>query len=582
MMSDQSGIVPSAMRLELFTVKNFRSINKAEKLPLGEFTVLLGPNNEGKSNILQAMVMGMLELSATATRQQARTRRMTRTGGGYDWERDYPRSLQDSEQDGKTTMHFDFQLTDPEVEEFYAAVGSRLNGALPITLVFGQTGRAQFRVRKPRHAATLSAKRAEIAKFVADRVQVQYVEAVRTGESVSNIVSTMLDRELSAAIADNPEYAAALALLRELQQPVFDSVAASITGKLQALLPDVQAVRIEYLTGAHAPQLGLNRGVQVIVDDGTATDLTLKGDGVQSLAALAMTQHYSRERARAREFILAVEEPEAHLHPRAIHGLRDTLRDTASTQQVIITTHSPLFVNRLDLASNIIVRKNRAQPAKSVGELREALGVRTADNLAGAEVFLVVEGTADEVALRALLPARSQAIRTALTNGLLRIMRLHGGGKLNYLLTQLQDSLSLAHVFLDNDEQGKTAARSAQADGLLDVRDLTMATCRGARESEFEDLVDPERYRESFSTTFGVSLDHGWLRKLSKGKWSKRMQTIFEASGTPWDESIERRAKTLVAEAVAASPNESILEQSEGILAALASALETKLASRTA
>lgn len=56
------------MRLELFTVKNFRSINKAEKLPLGEFTVLLGPNNEGKSNILQAMVMGMLELSATGTR----------------------------------------------------------------------------------------------------------------------------------------------------------------------------------------------------------------------------------------------------------------------------------------------------------------------------------------------------------------------------------------------------------------------------------------------------------------------------------------------------------------------------------
>jgi hypothetical protein len=30
-------------RLELFTVKNFRSISKAEKLPLGEFTVLPGP-----------------------------------------------------------------------------------------------------------------------------------------------------------------------------------------------------------------------------------------------------------------------------------------------------------------------------------------------------------------------------------------------------------------------------------------------------------------------------------------------------------------------------------------------------------
>jgi putative ATP-dependent endonuclease of the OLD family len=130
-------------------------------------------------------------------------------------------------------------------------------------------------------------------------------------------------------------------------------------------------VRLESLD-AQAPPIDIGRGFSVIVDDGTATDLTLKGDGVQSLAALALTQHYSRERARAREFILAVEEPEAHLHPRAIHRLRDTLRETASTQQVIITTHSPLFVNRLDLSSNIIVRKNRAQPGRSVQELREA------------------------------------------------------------------------------------------------------------------------------------------------------------------------------------------------------------------
>ena len=51
------------MRLVQFSVTNFRSILKAERLPLGEFTVLVGPNNEGKSNILQAMVLGMEALS---------------------------------------------------------------------------------------------------------------------------------------------------------------------------------------------------------------------------------------------------------------------------------------------------------------------------------------------------------------------------------------------------------------------------------------------------------------------------------------------------------------------------------------
>jgi AAA15 family ATPase/GTPase len=51
------------MRLGLFSVKNFRSITSAEKLPLGDFTVLVGPNNEGKSNILEALALGMQELS---------------------------------------------------------------------------------------------------------------------------------------------------------------------------------------------------------------------------------------------------------------------------------------------------------------------------------------------------------------------------------------------------------------------------------------------------------------------------------------------------------------------------------------
>src|SRR5437763_6040677 len=90
-----------AVRLELFSVRNFRSIAKAEKLPLGEFTVLLGPNNEGKSNILQAMVSGMQELSVAKVGGRsmapgARIARRERAEGGYVWARDFPRHLQAS------------------------------------------------------------------------------------------------------------------------------------------------------------------------------------------------------------------------------------------------------------------------------------------------------------------------------------------------------------------------------------------------------------------------------------------------------------------------------------------------------
>ena len=103
----------------------------------------------------------------------------------------------------------------------------------------------------------------------------------------------------------------------------------------------------------------------------------------------------------------------------------------------------------------------------------------------------------------------------------------------------------------------------------------------GGRESEFEDLVEPDLYREAFLNAFGVSLDHNWLKKLSRGKWSRRMPTIFEASGTPWDEDVESQAKALVAEAVAASPTEAIMDQSASIIEALVDALERKLRLRT-
>jgi putative ATP-dependent endonuclease of the OLD family len=243
-MSGRTGIAHGNMRLEQFSVENFRSIRKAERLPLGEFTVLLGPNNEGKSNILQAMVIGMQELSAPRTGLQRRTvsgtyvparARRDRAAGGYDWDRDFPRTLQEAEPDGKTTMRFDFQLTEDEVAEFYDEVGSRLNVALPITLVFGRSGAPVFRVRKRRHAEALSKKRVEIARFVATRVQVEYIQAIRTGTSVQRLVTTMVGRELAAAAEQDPAYADALAKLRDVQRPVLEAVSASITEKMRDL-----------------------------------------------------------------------------------------------------------------------------------------------------------------------------------------------------------------------------------------------------------------------------------------------------------------------------------------------------------
>lgn len=50
------------MKLIKFSVTNYRSTTKAYKISLENFTVLVGKNNEGKSNLLMALnaVMSIL------------------------------------------------------------------------------------------------------------------------------------------------------------------------------------------------------------------------------------------------------------------------------------------------------------------------------------------------------------------------------------------------------------------------------------------------------------------------------------------------------------------------------------------
>ena len=56
------------MKLTSFSVENFRSITKANKIEVGQSTILVGPNNEGKSNILRGLTVAF---NVIATRSYA-------------------------------------------------------------------------------------------------------------------------------------------------------------------------------------------------------------------------------------------------------------------------------------------------------------------------------------------------------------------------------------------------------------------------------------------------------------------------------------------------------------------------------
>ena len=533
------------MRITSFGVRNYRSITSA-KLPLGDLTVLIGPNNEGKSNVLHALVTALRILTEAEFLPTSRglVRRFLASVETFDWRRDFPVALQSTTPDGASEFVVEFALTDAERSEFRRLVASTLSGNLKLKLSPKRDSVPFEVVIKGPAKRALSARRKEIAGFIRSNLAFQYIPSIRTEAQAMDIAEQMVRRELRPVMAE-PKYKRLVEQIVSLQQPVLDHVGAALRDTIREFLPDVKDVRVESRT-ADAPRL---TDMRILVDDGTMTDLAQKGDGIKSLAAIALMRTASRSPSTQTNLVLAVEEPESHLHPDAIHRLRAILGEVARTHQLVITTHSPLLVARDDLTRNVLVRAQHAQPAKSLRQVRELLGVRIADNLVSAYLVLVVEGETDRRIISKLLPEMSAEIRMHLQTGNIAIEWLQGTDKLSFKVGELKRSLCNVHCFLDNDSAAKGAVDRAVADVVLTDAEVNYAQVPGMAQSEIEDLVDAESYRDALNAAFAIALDPKALTATSR-KWSERMEAEFLRLGKGWNYRIASEAKGIVADAV--------------------------------
>ena len=311
------------MNLKTISISNYRSITSAKKIRLDRTTVLIGPNNEGKSNILRALVLAMTVLTrGRIVYSTGSVRRIGYSAVGYNWEMDFPVGKQLKQPGGETEIILEFGLDGNEYAQFQEEVKSKITGILPIKLCIGKAGVKVSYHKKGPGAAVLTKKSTKIAEFVSSRLEFEHIPAVRTAESAREIVYELVSREL-VALEKEPSYLKALEQIAALQKPILDTLADSIKETLKNFLPRVQKVEIELPEEQRFR--ALRRGVSIAVDDGTRTPLEYKGDGVQSLAALAMIRYASAKSGKGKSFVIAIEEPESHLHPSAIHELKETL-----------------------------------------------------------------------------------------------------------------------------------------------------------------------------------------------------------------------------------------------------------------
>jgi len=572
------------VRLSNFSITNFRSITKAYKVPVGDLTILIGPNNEGKSNILAALGQTLSLLSTGRLRRARRTyrvtpahhRRRTSAGEQYDWQRDFPVQLRDT---GKHASLFDveFSLSDEEKEEFRDVAGCRLSTPLKLRVEIDESNQPKLKVRLQGKAQkSLNDNLERVLAFVQRRVRFQYVPAVRDEDVALEVVGNMLSSEL-AKLEERDDYQKALRKIGELQQPVLRRLEGELKTTIGQFVSEVGDVRLS--TQDTLPD-AVRRSCAVYMDDGVETELALKGDGIKSLTAIALMRRAAAPSLHQSHLVLAIEEPEAHLHPRAIRALLPILAEMAQSAQVMISTHSPLLVDALSVAHNVLVNDSKAVPAKSIEEVRTLLGVELQDNLQTAQLALLVEGTGDGKMLRTWLPALSVILADALRTGRLAVVPLRGASKLRVQASSLRVFACAIHAYLDNDEEAERAIVAAKEAGAVDDAEVQQCICGNMKESETEDLLNTSSYADALREGFGVTLAARF--RSDKRKWSDRMRSLFEAQGKKWTRTVQTNVKSRVAEAAAAAGLDSLNIHKRSSVLSLKDALEARLSGRRA
>ncbi|PCJ81191.1 MAG: hypothetical protein COA49_05640 [Bacteroidetes bacterium] len=129
-----------------------------------------------------------------------------------------------------------------------------------------------------------------------------------------------------------------------------------------------------------------------------------KGTGYRRLFMVARFR-YLAEKKKGNNIVYLIEEPETFLHPSAQEDLINAFNDLSEDNQILISTHSPVFVGATDISSVVLCKKEEQSIYETtteenkidfINEIIQELGVKPSFNLRDDfDKILFVEGKDD-------------------------------------------------------------------------------------------------------------------------------------------------------------------------------------------
>ena len=350
----------SHMRITRIEIKNFRSIRQLV-VDLGDTTVFMGPNNAGKTAILDALRIAL-------------TRRWGQRGTGFS---EYDVHLADDTADPKTSSGVCIELRSEESEpnEWPDMIAADLGEIVQLDPITGCRSVA-LRTRCAWSEDTsafepswefLDAGREPLAGRSARRVNLErfwrylpvfYLGALRdVGDEFSPRSSQFWGRLLRALEIPSDLESRALRVLDLLNRrllkadPRLAEIAKTLSGATRIAARDRDGGLDLRMVPLKSWDL-LSRAEIILRNEPNSPWLPLRrqGQGIQSLSVIflfhAFVDHLLRELYEpGSKPVLALEEPETHLHPQAVRTLWHQV--SALPGQKIVTTHSPYFVQHV-------------------------------------------------------------------------------------------------------------------------------------------------------------------------------------------------------------------------------------------
>jgi predicted ATP-dependent endonuclease of OLD family len=291
--------------------------------------------------------------------------------------------------------------------------------------------------------------------------------------------------------------------------------------------------------------------------DSKLIPMSHKGTGYRRLFMVARFR-YLAEKNKGNNIIYLIEEPETFLHPSAQEDLLNSFKDLSEDNQIIITTHSPVFTGSTDYDSVILCKNggqsvyeyaNEENKTQFIRHIVEELGIKPWYNLVDRyEKIVFVEGINDTKFYNII--CKKIFDKNLLNNDKILVLPCGGVNNVNSFINIEYFGKSNRDLFLiidsdknkgNQEEQQKTVDRFNKGESYILKKSCienyyhprAFERVYSLHEKTFDFFKDEENVR----TTIKTIVEN---KKLKNIKEKNNIEVFQETNKTEWEEIVEQ------------------------------------------